>query len=902
MMRYSPMILLMSALATSAAIQAPGAAAEPSATPEEPGSQAAPNGDELLRIAWEAQTAGDLDVAEDRYREALTRFEEEGDTRGIRLVSINLGLLLSEMDRLDDAVGLLRRAVDLSGGAVDRSVPVATRLLLVDVFVDHGRPVEALGWADAALVAAAASGEIAFVAAPAAAYLRTSRAVDADDATTAGALRHMDGRLADLPGYEGIDSLPMLVFSRGVAALEAGDATRALVHMEDAAAAAAAMGTDDPDLLVGLAFVALQVGDDRRARAALDRGLSLEGGRTVPLLSSQAALQWREGWYAVALQTTREALERARDEGDIQLTAELEIVLAARLETVGELDEARRIHEAAVERLEGADELGVETDALVHQRLRLALVDARLGRWEEASRQASRSLAENRDPFQQAGRDTVYGSRAAAAGAFTVIAWADLHHGDGEEAPSALKAAATLSRPDPAAAAALGYLALTRGDADGAAEVFTELEEAGFTSWFAQHGQGMALWRQGHLDEAAVALAEAVAGLEGATPAGHMFLPTSLQVHADLIDLLIEQGDLPAAFAATCRARAGAVEAMDVPDLVELQQSLPEDASALLYLVAPEEVLIWVVAPGWLAVHREPRTRPEVEAMVAALHAEVAAPPRGSRRLARAWRTPAADLHAALIGPVADQLKDSPVLVVMPHGALTELPFSTLIDEDTDEALIQRHTLITATGTRLLTSRSLQLPRKPAALLVGDAQGTSSVSQLARLFRKPRVLDGDSAIEDLLVGQITTAEVIHLHTPCDLNGVSPRSSRLVLGPDAMNDGVLTAHDVATLPLQAPLVTLVGCADRLHTGAQADPHVLRPAPARLVLAGAFVEAGAPTVLVGLWPTEPPHDLYDPFYAHAGRLGPAAALQRAQSRMFAEEVHPYHWGGWVVLGGL
>jgi len=868
MPRLRPLLLSLSALALVAA------------TPT-----ADPDGNELLRIAWEAQAGGDPAAAEARYREAMQRFEGEGDTRGIRLASINLGLLLSDTGRLDEAVVLLHGAVELAGGAVDRSVPVATRLLLVDVYLDHGRAVDALGWADAALVAAATSGEFSYASAPA----------------TAGALRHVDGRLAGLSGYEGIGSLPMLVFSRGVAALEAGDAATALVHMEDATAAAAALGEDDPDLLAGLAFVALQVGDDRRAKAALDRGLSLAHGRTVPLLSSQAALQWREGWYAAALATTGEALEQARADGDPQLIAELELVLAARLETVGELDEARRIHEAAVERLEGADETGVETDALVHQRLRLALVDARLGRWEEASRQASRSLAENRDPFQQAGRDTAYGSRAAAAGAFTVLARADLEHGDGEDAPSSLKAAATLLGPDPASAAALGYLALEQGDVDGAAEIFEGLHEAVEPVWFVQHGRGLVLWRQGRLDDAVGALADAVDRLEAAPPLSHLFLPAPLQVHADLIDLLVEEDDRPRAFAATCRARVGGVEAMEVPSLEELQDALPEDASALLYLVTPREVLIWVVAPGWLDVHREPLPRADLEARIAALQSEVTAPPRGGRRLARAWREPSAQLHATLVAPVADQLKDSPTLVLLPHGALTELPFAALLDEEADEVLAGKHVLITAAGTASLTSAPLDLPRKPAAVLVGDPRGTGPVPQLARLFRKPLILDGDSAVEDLLLAQLPAAEIVHLHAPCELNPVLPRSSRLVLGPDPFQDGLVTAHDAAALPLQAPLVTLAGCADPLRVGDQADAHVVRPAPARLVLADAFLEAGAPAVLLGLWPTQPPHDLFDAFYAHAARLGPAAALQRTQARMFAEDVHPHHWGGWVVLGG-
>lgn len=892
MARRPPTILMLFILATVTAL--PAAAVDDGVE----GEVAAPDGDELLRLAWEAQTRGELAEAEARYRSAHDSFEELGDTRGLRLVAINLGLLLAELHRLDEAVVELTAAVALAGGAVDRSVPVATRLLLVDVYLDHGRPVDALVWADAALAAAAASGDVGFIAAPAAAYLRTSRAIAADTPSVEAALAHVDRHLAGLPGYEGRASIPLMVFTRGVQALEAGDAAVALDHMEDATVAAEALGEGDPGLLAGLAIVALQLDEVDRARAALDRGLALPAGDTIPLLSARAALHWREGWYAAAVGSTRGALDRAQREDDTQLAMELRLVLAARLETLGELDEARAIHEGVLAELEAADTAQAQTEELVHQRLRLASVDARLGRWEEAVRQARRSLAENREPFQEAGGSADYASRAAAGGALFVIARADLEQGTGDEARSSLKAASALLDHAPAAHAAEGYLALIQGDDDRAMEVFGGLEQAGAPSWFSAHGLGMARRGAGDLEGAREALERAVELLGDEPRPPHLFLPAPLQVHADLIALLLELGDPEAAFAATARARAAGRADAAVPDLAALQDTLPDDASALLYLVAPREVWTWVISPGWLSVHRQPLPRGELVQRIDAYLAEVGTPPSGSRRLARAWRIPASELYGHLVAPVADQLKDSPTLVLLPHGPLDDLPFAALLDEGADEVLAKRHTLVTAPGQLALGRPDVELPRKPQALLVGDGAGAGPVQPLARLFRKPVVLDGEPVAEDILRTQLPGAEIVHLHTACELNPRLPGDSRLVLAPDHVHDGLITADDLAALEIQAALVTLGGCSASPRLGPDADPHTPWPAPARLTLATAFLHAGVPAVLVGSWPVET--SLFDTFYAAVAHHGPAVALQRVQVRMFTEEVHPYHWAGWTVLG--
>ena len=85
----------------------------------------------------------------------------------------------------------------------------------------------------------------------------------------------------------------------------------------------------------------------------------------------------------------------------------------------------------------------------------------------------------------------------------------------------------------------------------------------------------------------------------------------------------------------------------------------------------------------------------------------------------------------------------------------------------------------------------------------------------------------------------------------------------------------------------------------------------PAEGILGLAGAFMVAGAPRVLVSLWRVDDEatralmvrfYELWNPEAGPEKGLGAAAALEAAQAHVREQERwrHPYFWAGWTLWG--
>jgi Flp pilus assembly protein TadD len=115
-------------------------------------------------------------------------------------------------------------------------------------------------------------------------------------------------------------------------------------------------------------------------------------------------------------------------------------------------------------------------------------------------------------------------------------------------------------------------------------------------------------------------------------------------------------------------------------------------------------------------------------------------------------------------------------------------------------------------------------------------------------------------------------------------------------PEEAEDGLLTAEDVSGLDLLATeLVVLSACETglgQIHVGEGV-----------FGLRRAFVLAGAKTLVMSLWkvPDEPTRELMEDFYCRilAGQ-GRAEALRQAQLTMKAKYPDPYYWGAFICQG--
>ena len=185
------------------------------------------------------------------------------------------------------------------------------------------------------------------------------------------------------------------------------------------------------------------------------------------------------------------------------------------------------------------------------------------------------------------------------------------------------------------------------------------------------------------------------------------------------------------------------------------------------------------------------------------------------------------------------------------------------------------------------------------------------VQRVAGLFdkSKSRVLRRQSATEeDFRLQPLSEFDIVHFATHGlireELPGLAEPS--LVFTPrpggDILNDGLLTASQIATLPLRARLVVLSAC-----NSARYEPSVIDSGIQGL--STSFAIAGVPSMIAALWPIESAlaRDLIiDTFRtARGGNVAIADAMAMAVRRHLDGPtprplLHPRFWAALVVLG--
>jgi CHAT domain-containing protein/tetratricopeptide (TPR) repeat protein len=267
------------------------------------------------------------------------------------------------------------------------------------------------------------------------------------------------------------------------------------------------------------------------------------------------------------------------------------------------------------------------------------------------------------------------------------------------------------------------------------------------------------------------------------------------------------------------------------------------------------------------------------------------------------------DLHTALITPLLKHIT-TPHLMIVPHASLHYVPFAALTDGTTylgDRFLL---TALPSASTLLFVLQKRKDPvTLPPPLIFGNpttaradlpslpfAEGEAK--RIGELYSVTPVMH-DLATEQMLIGQVGSAGIVHLAAHGLFNASEPLDSFIALAPDPskQQDGRLTVREVYnTLRLaRADLVVLSACQTNVGEVSNGDEVV--------GLTRAFIFAGAPSVIATLWNVKDKQTglLMEQFYTHlrAG-TGKAAALQQAQQAVRKAHPHPYYWGAFVLTG--
>jgi CHAT domain-containing protein len=322
----------------------------------------------------------------------------------------------------------------------------------------------------------------------------------------------------------------------------------------------------------------------------------------------------------------------------------------------------------------------------------------------------------------------------------------------------------------------------------------------------------------------------------------------------------------------------------------------------LSYWLTPTKSYVWVVTAASIKAVELPPAK-DIAALVQSHRASIA---NALADPLMATSSAGHTLYRTLVAPAIPAGGSGTPIVIIPDGALHSINFETLVvDAARPHYWIEDVEIQIAPSLGSLAGREAPGKRADSVLLIGDpherlpdfpalAYAAKEMSNIARHFGAGRVTVLDKARASPQAYRTSQPErfgFVHFTAHATANVDSPLDSAVILsGVDA--GFKLYARDVATVPLQAHVVTVSACrsaGERAYSG-----------EGLVGFAWAFLKAGAENVIAGLWDVDDRStaDLMDRLYANfvAGDA-PATALRRAKLALLAGGGtlgRPYHWG--------
>ena len=262
-------------------------------------------------------------------------------------------------------------------------------------------------------------------------------------------------------------------------------------------------------------------------------------------------------------------------------------------------------------------------------------------------------------------------------------------------------------------------------------------------------------------------------------------------------------------------------------------------------------------------------------------------------QLMRATLAYLGQLHKSLVAPLETALREK--LVIIPHGALHNLPFHAF--HDGEDFLIDNHEITFAPSASVLRycwDKETAQVTKPLAIGVGDQaipQATEEAASVASLFPESTLLVEGAATQEQLVNMVANHDALHLASHATFSEDNPAFSRI-----KMEGGWLTLDDIYNLDLgKSALVTLSACETGVSSPNAGDELV--------GLTRGFFYAGTPSLVVSLWKVndEVTTVLMQEFYKRLrdGKTK-ATSLREAMLAVKEDRPHPYFWAPFVLSG--
>jgi CHAT domain-containing protein len=344
----------------------------------------------------------------------------------------------------------------------------------------------------------------------------------------------------------------------------------------------------------------------------------------------------------------------------------------------------------------------------------------------------------------------------------------------------------------------------------------------------------------------------------------------------------------------------------------ELQDALEPDETAVEYFTTEDQVSAFVVTRDGIEIVRALASKRDVETTLAALRFQIEKFNYGPgyadeyfEQLNQGTNQYLGLLSRDLVSGLEPLIKNQR-LIVIPHGALHYVPFHALLNRR-GYLLDQFEISYSPSATVLKLCREMARQTKNSK---HQARGTGKrlkmvalglggpdtpavageINALASLFPNTVKLTGARATRQNLLRAAPDATHLHLASHGYFRRDNPMFSFLRLA-----DSNLNFYSLLDLKLNADMVTLSAC----HTGV----NKVFPGDELHGLMRGFLHAGAPSLVASLWATSDTSTavLMKEMYSRiSGGASKRAALRSAQLAVKDQYGHPYYWAPFILMG--
>jgi CHAT domain-containing protein len=439
--------------------------------------------------------------------------------------------------------------------------------------------------------------------------------------------------------------------------------------------------------------------------------------------------------------------------------------------------------------------------------------------------------------------------------------------------------------------------------------------------WFTHFGLAL-YWRElGNFQKSSDHFVEAIRLIEsyyGSISSNYMrtqYLAKIADVYKEYIRLLVDRGELAAAFSMVKKIKARSLlgdaiisemqsmssrENQKADYLKEMQHSLADNEGALDILSLHDKLYLWFVSNDTLAFADVPVSKEDLRLRIDGLRESVLH--LQPRRFYLAARL----IYERIFSSFHRLMDKKKFLYISPSGPFYRFPWAVLY-----KIFPQMSVCLVPNLDVLLIKRKADKKNRPysVALLAADRNVPqldrlqyvhSEIWNISSIFADVHVQLKDKASESDFYG-VLGSDIIHLACHAVVDPFDPFSSYLLFYPDSLNDGFLTAEEIQRSNLQARLVVLSACTTALGKYVEGDEV--------LGLASAFLKAGSSFVVASLWQINDRFSSFfmEKFYQNYKRtLSPILALSETQkffmtdNTFSAEYQNPYFWCAFAIFG--